>query len=109
MIGSVLGSAICRTESVNTPVAFTTIRAAIVNSSPALLIARGQSVHVAFRVAQQSGRRAIVHERRAVIRRGHRQMNQQARVVKLPVIIDDSAAQLFRLQRRQPLQRLFLD
>ena len=44
-----------------------------------------------------------------MIRRRHRQVDQQPRIVKLPVVVDNPAAQFFRLQRRKPLQRLLLD
>ena len=51
--GSASGSAMRRTESVKTPVAFTTMRAAIVNSSPVSASRAVSAVHIAFRVAQQ--------------------------------------------------------
>ena len=47
-----------------------------------------------------------VRRAEAAIGRGHREMYEQARIVKLTVIVDDPAAQLLGFQSRQPLQRL---
>ncbi len=95
-----------RTSSVNTPVAFTTIRAANPEILARLLIARRQTIHIAFVIAQQSGCRTIIHQGRTMIRGRHRQMNQQPGIIKLPVVVNNPAAQFLRLERRQPLQRL---
>ncbi len=71
-------------------------------------VARHQAIDITVGISRHLHRWAIVHQRCAVVRRRHRQVNQQPRVVELPIIIDDAAAQLFGLQRRQQRQRLLL-
>ena len=71
-------------------------------------VAGSDAVDVALAVAQKAGRRAVIHERCAVIGGGHGEMDEKARVVELAVVVDHAAAQFFRLKCRQPLQSLFL-
>ncbi len=71
-----------------------------------LAVARGEAVDVAVGVALQAGGRAVVDDGGAVFGGGHGEMNEEAGIVELAVVVDDAAAQLFGLEGGQALEGL---
>jgi hypothetical protein len=72
----------------------------------ALLILRDDAIDetvVGFRHLDDA---RVVEDRRALIGRCLHQVDQQPRVVELPVVVHDAAAEPLGLDRRQPRERL---
>ena len=76
---------------------------------PALQVARDDAVDEAVGVARQRRRRRVVQHQTAPCSTAvARQVDQQPRIVELPVVVHDAAAQALGLDRRQAGERFFL-
>jgi hypothetical protein len=92
----------CRTSSTKTPVALITHFARI-SCCAARFDAFG--LHADDVAVFPSSNRAasVIEQNAAVIHRRAREMNRQACIIELPVVIDDAAFETFSLQRGQLL------
>src|ERR1019366_5743071 len=70
-------------------------------------IYRDHAVHVAVIVLRERLNGGVIQQRRALFERGRDHIDQQPRVVKLPVVIEDTAAQSFQLDGWDVLESLF--
>ena len=95
-----------RMSSVKTPVALITTLALDRECFAGFVIACDNAVHIAFVIAQQAGCRTVIHHRGAMIGGGHGEVDEQARIVELAVVVDDAAAQFFRFQCGKALKSL---
>ena len=73
-----------------------------------LAIARHRACNHAGRVLQKGNSRTIVDYCGALLNRCHGKVDEETGIVKLPVVVDYSAAQIFYFQGRQPFECLFL-
>jgi hypothetical protein len=76
--------------------------------SSALEVARHDAVHEAVRIPRQAGHRCVVEERRPLLGGGGGHVDEEPRVVELPIVVDDPSPKPLRADRGQPLEGLLL-
>jgi len=69
-------------------------------------VCRHHAVNEPVRLPGQTNDRRIVQQRRALLGGGLREVDEQPRVVELPIVVDHAAAQPFGPDRGKPGQRL---